>query len=226
MWLTSAAFLRPAVEAGDRIIIQLSNSRVGRIGTVTRVRISDVEWNPTVPIDANNPEGEMGRRIEVRSDLHVGPVSPSAVAKLPMEARLKGSYLRVTILILPDDVATKICDAPTDEANWTAVHSSFASKRAISEYIDSFPHFLEDGLRPYPSIKTREFMFSDKRRSDVLLLDRQGHLVIVECKQHSPNESDLDQLRHYMALARDEILDPSSPTSIRGILVHGGSRKN
>ena len=48
---------------GDRIVVQLSNSRVGRIGTVTQAKIKDTHWNPTVPVDKKNPEGEMGRRI-------------------------------------------------------------------------------------------------------------------------------------------------------------------
>lgn len=212
------------VEPGDRIIVQLSESRVGRIGTVTSTKIGDSEWNPTVPIDAKNPLGEMGRRIEVRWDLQVGPVVPSAVAKLPPEARLKGSHLRVTIVSLPQNAADKVIAALADEANWTDVQSSFASERAISEYINSFPRLLEDGLRPYPSLKTREFVFSDRRRSDVLLLDRKGNLVIVECKQHAPTEADCAQLRHYMALAKTDILRESS-SGIRGILVHGGPRK-
>jgi RecB family endonuclease NucS len=122
-------------------------------------------------------------------------------------------------------VAERISVALSDEANWTTVHSRFASERAISEYINSFPHLLEDGLRPYPTAKTREFAFSDKRRSDVLLLDRQGRLVFVECKQNAPCDADVNQLRHYMAMARKEILGPKTETAIRGVLVHGGSRK-
>ncbi len=213
------------VRVGDRIVVQLSNSRVGRIGTVTQVKIEDAHWNPTVPVDKKNPEGEMGRRIEVRWDLHVGPVSPSAVARLPVEARFKGRALRSTIVRLKEETAEKIVLALSDEANWTSVHSGFASERAISEYIDAFPHLLEDGLRPYPSVKTREFAFTDKRRSDVLLLDRQGRMVIVECKQNSPSEADVNQIRHYMTMARKEILGLKSKTPIRGVLVHGGSRK-
>ena len=214
------------VQIGDRIIVQLSNSRVGRVGTVTRVRIGDDDWNPTVPVDKKNPQGEMGRRIDVRWDLRVGPVSPSAVALLPAEARFKGRSLRSTIVPVNEYTAKKIVLALSDEANWTSVHPGFASERAISEYINEFPHLLEDGLRPYPSVaKTREHMFSDKRRSDVLLLDPQGNLVIVECKQNSPSEADVNQLRHYMMAARKEILAPKSRAAIRGILVHGGARK-
>lgn len=213
------------VQVGDRIIVQLSDSRVGRMGSVTAVKIDDSDWNPTVPIDKEHPEGEMGRRIEVRWDLQVGPISPSAVARLPVSARFKGRALRSTIVRLRDETAQAIAAALSDEANWTSVNSRFASERAISEYINSFPHLLEDGLRPYPTVRTREFAFSDKRRSDVLLLDRRGRLVIIECKQHAPTEADVTQLRHYMLMARKEILGARSKTAIRGVLVHGGSRK-
>jgi len=213
------------VHVGDRIIVQLSDSRVGRIGNVTQVKIADADWNPTVPIDKEHPYGEMGRRIDVRWDLQVGPISPSAVARLPVEARFKGRALRSAIVRLNDQAVEKIASALADEANWTAVHSRFSSERAISEYINSFPHLLEDGLRPYPSVKTREFAFSNKRRSDVLLLDRKGNLVIVECKQNPPTETDIGQLRHYMKMARKEILGTKSRAAVRGILVHGGSRK-
>ncbi len=214
------------VRTGDRIVVQLSDSRVGRIGTVTQIKIEDARWNPTVPVDRKNPDGEMGRRIDVRWDLQVGPVSPSAVARLPLEARFKGRALRSTIVRLKDEAAEKIILALSNDANWTSVHSGFASERAISEYINAFPHLLEDGLRPYPSVvKTREHAFSDKRRSDVLLLDRQGRLVIVECKQNSPSEADVNQIRHYMMMACKEIFGSKSKTAVRGILVHGGSRK-
>lgn len=211
------------IQVGDHIIVQLSNSRVGRIGTATQIRLKD--WNPTVPVDKEHPEGEMGRRIDVRWDLHAGPVSPAAVALLPVGARFKGRTLRSTIVRLNEEVASKVHLALSQEANWTSMHSRFASERAISEYINAFPNLLEDGMRPYPSAKTREHTFSDRRRSDVLLLDRQGNLVIVECKQHSPSEADINQLRHYMKMARKEVLGPKSKTAIRGILVHGGSRK-
>ncbi len=210
------------IQPGDKILVQLSDSRVGRIGTVVASRILDNEWLPTVPKDRENPEGEMGRRFEVRWDLSSGPISPSAVAKLPEGVRFQGATLRLTIARVPDLLAAKIEIALKDEANWTAVHSRFATERAISEYINEFPHLLETGLRPYPNAKTREFTFKDKKRSDVLLLDPEGGLVIVECKQNAPVLKDLQQLRHYMKRARQEIVGSDQKIAIRGILVHGG----
>lgn len=213
------------IQPGDKILVQLSNSRVGRLGTVVSTHISDNDWSPTVPKDRENPEGEMGRRFDVRWDLSSGPISPSAVARLPAGIRFQGATLRLTIARVPEDLATKIETALKDEANWTAVHSRFASERAISEYINEFPHLLKAGLRPYPNAKTREFTFKDKKRSDVLLLDPDRGLVIVECKQNAPVLNDLKQLRHYMKRAKQEIVGSDQKIAIRGILVHGGPRR-
>ena len=55
---------------------------------------------------------------------------------------------------------------------------------------------------------------------DVLLLDRNEHPVVVECKQHAPTVADLDQIRHYMQLLKVE-----TGREPRGILVHGGAAK-
>jgi RecB family endonuclease NucS len=73
-----------------------------------------------------------------------------------------------------------------DERNWVSLVPGFASERALSEYISALPHLLEDGLVPYPSASARELVFPDRTRLDVLLLDRNGDVVIVECKQAHP----------------------------------------
>jgi RecB family endonuclease NucS len=96
----------------------------------------------------------------------------------------------------------------------------FAYEKAISDYIANFPHHLEDGLIPYPDSKVREKVFIDRSRSDVLLIDRYDVPVIIECKQDSPTESDLIQLRSYMDNFQKE-----TEIKPRGILVHGGSQK-
>ena len=64
-------------------------------------------------------------------------------------------------------------------------------------------------------------MFTDRTRLDVLLLDRKEKPVIVECKQGAPTPENLRQLRGYMKLLQKE----TGRKDVRGILVHGGSRK-
>jgi RecB family endonuclease NucS len=107
-----------------------------------------------------------------------------------------------------------------DRANWIGLLSHFPYERALSDFIAAYPHRLEDGLVLHPSEKVRERVFHDKTLSDVLLLDRTNHPVVVECKQYAPTIADLAQIRHYMQLLKLETdEDP------RGILVHGGATK-
>jgi hypothetical protein len=211
------------VKEGDKVVVQLSNYRIGRIGTVVGTRISDDGWLPTVPEDRKNPRGEMGRRIDVRWNLTVGEVSPSAIVQLPPHVRPKGGPWRNTISRLNSKVANAIEDAVRDEKNWTTLQVGFSTERALSDYIAAFPHLLEDGLRVYPR-KVREFTFPNRKRSDVLLLDRENRLVIVECKQGAPKLEHLSQLRGYVRQARSVLLGGSAKKPIRAVLVHGGSR--
>lgn len=97
----------------------------------------------------------------------------------------------------------------------------FGYEQALSDYIATYPRRLEDGLEPHPNSRIRELVFKDKTRLDVLLMDRKGRPVIVECKQHGPTASDIKQLRHYMARLKKETGDRKA----RGILVHGGAQK-
>ena len=96
----------------------------------------------------------------------------------------------------------------------------FDYEAALSGYIAAYPHRLEDGLLPYPNERLRERVFSDGTRLDVLLMDKDGIPVVVECKQGSPSSKDLRQLRGYMKHIRKALRQKP-----RGILVHGGARK-
>ncbi len=95
----------------------------------------------------------------------------------------------------------------------------FGYERALSDYIARFPHRLKAGLEPYPNERIREKVFGDGSRSDVLLRDRERKPVIVECKQESPTEEDVHQLRGYIKSLKMLTGEPAS-----GILVHGGAR--
>lgn len=104
--------------------------------------------------------------------------------------------------------------------NWVGLLSHFQYEGALSDYIATYPHRLEDGLVPHPLKTLREKVFQDNTRSDVLLLDRNNIPVIVECKQESPTVDHVRQLQHYMRL-----LNKETGQRARGILVHGGSRQ-
>ncbi len=212
------------VSAGDRVIVQLKNWRVGRIGTVLDKQIEDSEWDPSVPPQGGD-FGEMGRRVRVRWDLTTGQLTPGFVLELPPNSRPNPGIWRPTLSVVPDFAFKKMELAFRNESNWVNLVPGFASERALAEFISASPHLLEDRLVPYPSASARELVFPDRTRLDVLLLDPGDNIVIVECKQGAPNLNHLRQLRGYMRNAERLRTGLKVGKNIRGILVHGGARK-
>lgn len=219
-WTIARNALR-RVSIGDSVFVTLQGSRVGRIGTVTGLRLEDSEWNPLVPPRPGLPQGELGRRIEVRWDLTCGPDSADSVVVLPPSLRLSGAALRLTIAEVTTLTESDLRAAMSDPANWVGLNAGFKYERSLSDYIAAYAHRLEDGLIPHPDAKVRERVFKDKTRLDVLLLDRVGRPVIVECKQDAPSVDAVDQLGHYLTLLAKE----TGRNDVRGLLVHGGSRR-
>ena len=205
---------------GDHVVAALKGNRVGRIGQITALKVADDEWNPLVPKSKDLPFGQMGRRIQVRWDLTCGPTDRDLVVTLPEGSRLAAGELRPTVAEIKSITLTQLREAMNNPANWVGLLAHFKYEHALSDYIAAYPHHLEDGLVPHPDAKVREKVFSDHKRLDVLLLDREDRPVIVECKQRAPTLKDLKQIRHYMKSLQTE----SGRKDVRGILVHGGSR--
>lgn len=147
-------------------------------------------------------------------------VDRKLVVSLPEGSRLTVSELHTTIAEIKSLTLKQLRDAMNDPENWVGLLAHFKHERALADYIAVHPHHLEDGLAPHPDFKVREKVFSDRKRSDVLLLDRDKRPVIVECKQGAPSVKDLRQLRQYMKSLQKE----AGRKDVRGILVHGGSR--
>lgn len=206
---------------GDTMIVTLEGHRAGRIGTVTGLHADDKQWDPLVPPRPGLPDGDQGRRVEVRWDLTCGPDTTDSVVVLPERVRLKGAALRLTIAKVGTPSEKALRAAMDDPNNWISLNSGFRYEESLSDYIASYPHRLEDGLVPHPDAKIRERVFRDKSRLDVLLMDRMQRPVIVECKQGAPTPADVAQLTHYLDLLRDE----TGKKDVRGLLVHGGSRR-
>ena len=210
-----------AIEAGDLIVVNLHGNRIGRVGEVVRKEIGDEEWRPLVPKHPKEPDGEMGRRILVRW-LPEGPRTPDEVVLLPAGVRFSGGTVRRSLCRLRADEYQNVLSAVVDESNWVPVSGHlFSYEESLSDYIAANPNELEDGLLPFPSKKARELVFDDRSRLDVLLMDRDGTPVVVECKQHGPSEADIGQLRGYM----EKATELTESRRVRGILVHGGARK-
>ncbi|MCY4427027.1 MAG: endonuclease NucS [Halieaceae bacterium] len=218
-WSTARnAIKRMAI--GDYVVVALRNHRVGRIGQITGKAIGDDEWDPLVPRSPGMTDGEMGRRILVRWELTTGPDNQELVVQLPEENRLNIGELRPTVARVFSLTSDKLRMVMNDQENWVNLLGKFGYEKALSDYIGNYPNRLEDGLLPHPNLKIRERVFKDRRRSDVLLMDKNKKPVVVECKQHSPSVYDINQLRHYMQLLQDETRE-----NPRGILVHGGAPK-
>jgi hypothetical protein len=208
------------MEVGDYVVASLQGHRVGRLGQITDKAIKDTDWKPLVPANADEPEGEMGRRILVRWDMTVGPDDRDMVILLPEGFRFTAGELRATVSEIRSISRKNLESVMNDSANWQNLFSHFDYEKALSGYIATYPHHLEDGLTLHPSEKVRERVFSDKSRSDVILLDRHERPVIVECKQGQPTVADIKQLRGYLSRLRDE-----RGHDARGVLVHGGAKK-
>lgn len=206
------------IKIGDLILVTLQNNRVGRIGEVTGMAIKD--WKPLVPESKDLPDGDKGRRILVRWDFTIGPDDRDLVIALPPELRLTAGELRPTIAEVHSQTFENLCKAMNDPANWVGLVSEFSYEKSLSDYISAYPYRLEDGLLPHPNKKVRERIFSDSKRLDVLLEDKNSNAVIVECKQNQPTVRDIEQLQHYLNKFKDE-----EGQEARGILVHGGARK-
>jgi Endonuclease NucS C-terminal domain len=209
-----------AMQTGDAVIVALRGNRIGRIGYITGKAVEDADWNPLVPKSRDLPRGEVGRRIFVRWDMTIGPDYRDRVVLLPEETRFSPGQLRPTICEVPIQRLQPVKDAMNDPNNWVGLITHFNVEAALQGYIAANPHRLEDGLLPYPDEKIREKVFGDRSRLDLLLIDRDEHPVVVECKRDAPWPSDLSQLRHYM-----ERLSNETGSKPRGILVHGGALK-
>jgi hypothetical protein len=205
---------------GDDVVVHLRGHRIGRIGTIVGKRVEDAEWAHLVPPDEDHPNGEVGRRVEVRWDLTSGPASSDDVVQLPPEAHLTGGTIRRTLAVIGAAQFRRIRDAVRDEANWVSLQTRFAHESALSDFIGAFPHLLEDGLLPHQSQRVREMKFPDGTRADVILVDRENRTVVVECKQGAPTEAHVAQILGYVRHLQRTVRGP-----IRAILVHGGATK-
>lgn len=188
------------IQIGDCVVASLQGNRIGRIGEVTKLEID--KWDPLVPRnkkgkDEESRDGGIGRRIQVRWDTTAGPDNRDFVVHLPKEARLSPGKLRPTIAEISWKNLECLRSAMNDQRNWVSLFE-FRYEKSLSDYIAAFPHRLEDGLLPHPNIKIRELEFSNKKRADVVLTDKNDKPVIVECKQGEPTVENIKQLKGYL----------------------------
>jgi hypothetical protein len=210
---------------GDWVVVQLMHSRIGRVGRIVELQVEDDRWQPTVkPVSGGRSrverDGENGRRILVRWDLSAGSLDPDWVTHLPKEARFSPGKIRPAVCKLDRREFDRIRAAIQDEKNWVTIIPGFEHETALSDFLAQNPHRLGDGLRAYPGKLAREMRFRDGTRADVLLVDSDGALVVVECKQGPPEVDHVRQLRRYL----QQVSVQRRSERVRGVLVHGGAR--
>jgi hypothetical protein len=204
------------IKPGHMILVQLKDNRVGRVGEVVRTEFD--KWNPLVPASKKHSHGRFGTRVAVRWDLNIGPTDVGTVIGLPKGSQLPPNVARPTICAVDSKLYETVVGAMKDERNWLRLQGRFQYEKALSDFIANFPHNLEDDLLPYPDVKVREKVLSNKSRSDVLLIDGEDAPVVVECKQGTPTSRDIKQLSGYMKRFKK-----LTGKKTRGILVHGGA---
>jgi hypothetical protein len=220
-WSAARNALR-RMQRGDWIVASLPEWRISRIGRVVDLEVQDDKWNPIVRPSPSMPYGENGRRILVRWDLTLGPDDPSKIVQLPENARWNAGQARATIRELPLEKLATIQGAMRDDANWVSLAGAFSMEKALSDYISIYPGRLEAGMIAHPTMGVRELTFQDKSRADVILQDRNGRLVVAECKQNAPSVNDLYQVDGYRKRLREEYLGNDIA---RALLVHGGAKR-
>ena len=218
-WSTARNALKE-MQIGDYVVVALKGHRIGRLGQVTNKLVDDNLWNPLVPSGIEYPEGQMGRRVEVRWDLTIGPDNQDLIIQMPKDLTLSLGELRPTVSQIRSISLEGLKTVMNNPENWVSLLGKFRYERTLADYIANYPNHLEDGLLPHPHLKIRERVFKNSKRLDVLLMDKENKAVIVECKQHAPTSNDIVQLRRYMNLFNEETAEMP-----RGILVHGGPQK-
>lgn len=216
------------VRPRDYVIAYLGKNRLGRLGQITEL---PSKWNPLIPARTVYKKGKepvheigaFGRRILVRWDLTVGPSAPDIFVNLPKNSAFptRGAICQVQKLKLHD--LKRILD---NEKEWFPLGNRFQYEKSLSDFIADHPGRLEYGLVPHPDLAVREYVFfqekhsDERKRSDVLLMDRHNNHVIVECKQGDPTRDCIEQLLGYMGRLKRKLKLQKWP---RGILVHGGT---
>lgn len=127
-WVFARNRLRE-LRAGDKVIPFLLKWRIGPVGTVTDVRVSDAEWNPTVEKGTQvfgNIESELGRRILVTWD-RIDMPPDGRCALVPPDQRPPGPLSKHTIEHLPAETYHKLCSVLSNRSNWIDVAPAVTS---------------------------------------------------------------------------------------------------
>jgi hypothetical protein len=111
------------MRVGDKVIPFLLKWRIGPVGTVRELRVTDGDWSPTVDEGAysrNPDQAELGRRVLVTWE-QAGMPPDGKVAIVPANLRTGGPLARHTVEELPAVQFERLCSALSDASNWVDV---------------------------------------------------------------------------------------------------------
>ena len=110
------------MQPGDSVIPFLRNWTIGPVGIIKQVRMSDDQWDPTVPqgtyLKESSPiDSELGRRIEVEW-VTSGMPGSGLVAVIPPGSRLNRPESRQTVSRLKVERFNQLVKVLGRSDNW------------------------------------------------------------------------------------------------------------
>jgi hypothetical protein len=233
-WSFTRARLKE-MKPGHKVIPFLLGWRIGPVGTITALDISDGDWKPTVAAGdyALNPsEPDLGRRVRVEWDTDGMPPA-GQVATVPARFRSPKSPLaRHTIEELSKDRFEQLRQVLGDPDNWanlvpvvppTDASLSIPSvepvlsflERDLQKFLARNLHLIEPGLKATPDYQLEEHV-TEVGRIDLFCFDAKGRYVVVELKAGVAGDDAIGQILGYMAWVRENV---QGGETARGIIV-------
>lgn len=232
------------IRPGDKVIPFLLKWRIGPVGIVREVKVTDAEWNPTVEKGSysGSDEFELGRRILVTWE-QAGMPPDGMIATVPPAQRPGGRspLARHTIEQLSNEQFQNLCSVLSTKENWSAITQTTSGpaaddpesaetevpppppppaalsllERDLQKFLSRNLEVIEKGLKADPAYQLEEYSI-DVGRIDLLCKDSNDSWVVVELKADWAGDDAVGQILGYMSWIREHLPNGSS---VRGIIV-------
>ena len=229
---------------GDKVIPFLLKWRIGPVGTIRELKVTDADWNPTVEKGnySGSDEPELGRRILVTWERDDMPPD-GKVATVPSARRPSGGapLSRHTVEQLSSEQFQNLRSALAAKENWVDVTPPILDllgadgesadtdvpppppppaalsllERDLQKFLSRNLEVIESGLKPDPAFQLEEYSI-DVGRIDLLCRDAQDNWVVIELKADWAGDDAVGQILGYMRWIRDHF---PNGESVRGIIV-------
>lgn len=231
------------IRPGDKIIPFLLKWRIGPVGTVREVKVTDAEWNPTVEKGnySGSDEYELGRRILVTWE-QAGMPPDGMIATVPPAQRPGGRspLARHTMEELSLEQFHNLCSVLSAKENWSDIATPpepvandpesaetelpppppppaalSLLERDLQKFLSRNLDVIEKGLWADPAYQLEEYSI-DVGRIDLLCKDCHDNWVIIELKADWAGDDAVGQILGYMSWVRENL---PNGANVRGIIV-------